>query len=127
MWAISAPDWSDFDDCTNIVCGEDGCGGDDDFDDDGDDYFDDAHLDLDHDNVGSILIVSEVVEDHNNADSDNDSDNDDGDVHDDGNDDDKMRDGGGRIIQMIICNNPCSSVPLILVLFANVINVFWRF
>ena len=71
MWAISAPDWSDFDDCTNIVCGEDGCGGDDDFDDDGDDYFDDAHLDLDHDNVGSILIVSEVVDDlkdHNNAD-----------------------------------------------------------
>ena len=32
--------------------------------------------------------------------------------------------GGGRIIQMVICNNPCSPVPLILVilravLFAN--------
>ena len=47
---------------------------------------DDAHLDLDHENVGSILIVSEVVNDHrdrNNADSDNDDDDD----HDDGDDD----------------------------------------
>ena len=48
-----------------------------------------------------------LMNDHNNADSDND----DGDVHDDGNDDDKMRDGGGRIIKMIICNDPCSSAP----------------
>ena len=47
---------------------------------------DDAHLDLDHENVGSILIVSEVVndhKDHNNADSDDDDDD-----HDDGDDDD---------------------------------------
>ena len=64
--------------------------------------------------------MSEVVDDlndHNNADSDND----DGDVHDDGNDDDKMRDGGGQIIQMIICNNPCSSVPLFLVIVGTVL------
>ena len=70
--------------------------------------------------------MSEVVDDlndHNNADSDNDSDNDDGDVHDDGNDDDKMRDGGGRIIQMIICNNLCSSFPLILVIWKTVLFV----
>ena len=46
---------------------------------------DDAHLDLNHENVGSILIVSEVVndhKDHNNSDSDNDDD-DDYDDHDD--------------------------------------------
>ena len=44
-----------------------------------------AHLDLDHENVRSILIVSEVVNDHrdhNNADSDNEDD--DHDDHDDG-------------------------------------------
>ena len=29
--------------------------------------------------------------------------------------------GGGRIIQMVICNNPCSSVPLILVIFRTVL------
>ena len=29
--------------------------------------------------------------------------------------------GGGRIIQIIICNNPCSSIPLILVIWSTVL------